>query len=81
MKELSNITYRLHIPINEDVEVEVIMLFITFPANEKIKARLDSVCKSLNITFEEWFDTAALKASEFDVLVKLETCKWFLYKM
>lgn len=27
-------------------------MYIVFPADEKFKARLDSVCKSLNITFE-----------------------------
>jgi hypothetical protein len=51
------------------MKVEVILMYIAFPADEKTKARLDSVCKSLNITLEEWFETA-LKASEFDVLVK-----------
>ena len=44
-------------------------MYIAFPADEKVKARLDGVCKSLNISLEEWFETA-LKASEFDVLVK-----------
>jgi len=44
-------------------------MYIAFPADEKVKARLDAVCKSLNISLEEWFETA-LKASEFDVLVK-----------
>ena len=44
-------------------------MYLAFPADEKIKARLDAVCKSLNISLEEWFETA-LKASEFDVLVK-----------
>lgn len=44
-------------------------MFITFPGDEKVKARLDSVCKSLGITYEEWFETA-LRESEFDVLVK-----------
>ncbi len=44
-------------------------MYITFPADEKVKTRLDSVCKSLDISLEEWFETA-LKASEFDVLVK-----------
>ncbi|KUO69878.1 MAG: hypothetical protein APF81_14770 [Desulfosporosinus sp. BRH_c37] len=44
-------------------------MFITFPVDEKTKARLDAVCKSLNISLEEWFETY-LKASEFDVLVK-----------
>ena len=44
-------------------------MYIAFPADEKVRARLDAVCKSLNISLEEWFETA-LKASEFDVLVK-----------
>jgi len=44
-------------------------MYIAFPSDEKVKARLEAVCKSLNITIEEWFETA-LKASEFDVLVK-----------
>ena len=44
-------------------------MYIAFPADEKVKARLDAVCKSLEISLEEWFKTA-LKASEFDVLVK-----------
>jgi len=43
-------------------------MYIAFPADEKVKVRLDSVCKSLNISLEEWFDTA-LKASEYDVLI------------
>ena len=46
-----------------------IVTYIAFPADEKVKARLNAVCKSLNMTLEEWFETA-LKASEFDVLVK-----------
>lgn len=44
-------------------------MFIVFPADEKVKARLEVVCKSLNISLDEWFQTA-LKAAEFDVLVK-----------
>ncbi|GAB6152938.1 hypothetical protein JCM17380_16880 [Desulfosporosinus burensis] len=44
-------------------------MYLAFPVNEKIKARIDAVCLSLNISLEEWFETA-LKASEFDVLVK-----------
>jgi hypothetical protein len=44
-------------------------MFIAFPAAEKVKARLDSVCKSLNISLEGWFEKA-LSESEFDVLVK-----------
>ena len=30
--------------------LEVIIIYITFPADEKVKARLDSVCNSLGIT-------------------------------
>lgn len=45
------------------------MLYIAFPADEKIKIRLDAVCKSLGKTHEEWFETA-LRESEFDVLVR-----------
>ncbi|WP_088226060.1 hypothetical protein [Desulfosporosinus sp. FKB] len=45
-------------------------MFIVFPADKKIKERLDAVCKSLNVSFEEWFESA-LKASEFDVLTNL----------
>jgi len=44
-------------------------MYIAFPSDEKVKYRLEAVCKSLNISLEEWFETA-LKASEFDVLVK-----------
>ena len=44
-------------------------MYIAFPTDERVKFRLDTVCKSLNISLEEWFETA-LKASEFDVLVK-----------
>lgn len=44
-------------------------MFIAFPSDEKVKARLEAVCKSLEISLEDWFETA-LKASEFDVLVK-----------
>jgi len=44
-------------------------MFIAFPADEEVKARLEAVCKSLNISLEEWFHTS-LKTSEFDVLVK-----------
>lgn len=43
-------------------------MYLAFPTDEKVKARLDAVCKSLNLSLEEWFE-AALKASEFDVLV------------
>lgn len=44
-------------------------MFIAFPVDDKIKARLDAVCKSLGITYEEWFDTA-LRESEYDVLIR-----------
>ena len=44
-------------------------MYIAFPADVKVKARLDAVCKSLNISLDQWFETA-LKASEFDALVK-----------
>ena len=42
-------------------------MYIAFPADEKAKARLDAVCKSLGITYEEWFETAFIE-SEYDVL-------------
>ena len=45
-------------------------MYIAFPADEKVKARLDAVCKSLNISLEEWFETALIE-SEHDVLTKL----------
>ena len=45
------------------------MLYIAFPADEKVKARLDAVFKSLNISLEEWFETALIE-SEHDVLTK-----------
>ena len=45
-------------------------MYIVFPADEKVKARLDAVCKSLNISLEEWFETALIE-SEHDVLTKL----------
>ena len=45
-------------------------MYIAFPADEKIKARLDAVCKSLNISLEEWFETALIE-SEHDVLTNL----------
>lgn len=35
---------------------------IAFPAIEKVKARLDAVCESLETSLEIWFATA-LKAS------------------
>ncbi len=44
-------------------------MYMVFPAVEKVKNRLEAVCKSLNITYEEWFETA-LKESEYDVLVR-----------
>lgn len=44
-------------------------MYISFPADEKVKARLDAICESLNISLGEWFETA-MRASEFDVLVK-----------
>ena len=49
------------------VNREVIILYIAFPADEKAKARLDAVCKSLNISLEEWSETALIE-SEYDVL-------------
>lgn len=45
-------------------------MYIAFPADEKVKARLDAVCKSLNISLEEWFETALME-SEYDVLTQL----------
>ena len=45
-------------------------MYIAFLADEKVKARLDAVCKSLGITYEEWFETALLE-SEHDVLTEL----------
>jgi hypothetical protein len=42
-------------------------MYIAFPAGDKVKARLDAVCKSLGITYEEWFETALIE-SEHDVL-------------
>jgi hypothetical protein len=42
-------------------------MYIAFPADKKVKARLDAVCKSLNITLQEWFEKALL-VSEFEVL-------------
>ena len=42
-------------------------MYIAFPVDEKVKARLEAVCKSLNISLEEWFETALIK-SEHDVL-------------
>ena len=45
-------------------------MYITFPADEKVKARLDAVCESLGITYEEWLRRALIE-SEYDVLTKL----------
>ena len=45
-------------------------MFIAFPADEKVKARLDAVCKSLNISLKEWFETALIE-SEHEVLTNL----------
>lgn len=44
-------------------------MFMCFPSDERTKARLDAICKSLDISVEEWFESA-LKSSEFDVMVK-----------
>ncbi|TGE38702.1 hypothetical protein E4K67_04230 [Desulfosporosinus fructosivorans] len=44
-------------------------MFMCFPSDERTKARLDAICKSLNISLEEWFESA-LKSSKFDVMVK-----------
>lgn len=44
-------------------------MFVTFPADEKVKARLDSVCKSIGITYEQWFEKALI-GSEYYVLVR-----------
>ena len=29
-------------------------MYIAFPVDEQVKARLDAVCKSLGIIYEEW---------------------------
>ena len=42
----------------------------SFPSDEKVKARLEAVCKSLNITLEKWFETALIE-SDHDVLTSL----------
>ena len=42
-------------------------MYIAFSADEKVEARLDAVCKSLNISLEEWFETALIE-SEYDIL-------------
>lgn len=44
-------------------------MYISFPADEKVKVRLDAICDSLNISLEEWFKNA-IRASEYDVLIK-----------
>ena len=45
-------------------------MFFVFTADEKFKARLDAVCQSLGITYEEWFENALME-SEIDVLTTL----------
>jgi hypothetical protein len=35
-------------------------MYIAFPADEKVKARLEAVCKSHNISLEEWFETVLI---------------------
>jgi len=45
-------------------------MYIAFPADEKVKARLEAVCRSLNISLEEWFETALIE-SENDILTEL----------
>ena len=42
-------------------------MYLAFPADEKVKARLDAVCESQGVTYEEWFETALIE-SEHDVL-------------
>ena len=42
-------------------------MHMAFPADEKVKARLESVCKSLGINLEGWFETALIE-SEHDIL-------------
>lgn len=44
-------------------------MYIASSSDEKTKVRLNAICKSFNISLEEWFETA-LKASEFDGRVK-----------
>lgn len=44
-------------------------MHIIFPADGKLKARLDAVCKSLNMTYDQWFE-AALRESEFQMSAK-----------
>ena len=45
-------------------------MYIAFPADENVKYRLDVVCKSQGITYEEWFETALIE-SEYDILTEL----------
>jgi len=45
-------------------------MYITFPADEKVKARLDAVCESLGITYEEWLRRALIE-SEYNILTEL----------
>ncbi|KJR46480.1 hypothetical protein UF75_3145 [Desulfosporosinus sp. I2] len=45
-------------------------MYIAFPADEKTKAQLDAVCESLNISLQDWFETALIE-SEHDILTKL----------
>ena len=52
------------------LELGAIIMYIAFPADEKVKARLHVVCKSLNISLEEWFETALIE-SEYNVLTNL----------
>jgi len=42
-------------------------VIIMYIADEKVKARLEAVCKSLNISLEQWFETALIE-SEHDIL-------------
>jgi len=41
-------------------------MYLTFPVDEKVKARLDASCKTLGITYDEWFETALME-SEYDI--------------
>ncbi|ODA38740.1 hypothetical protein [Desulfosporosinus sp. BG] len=41
-------------------------MYVTFPVDEKVKARFDAVCKSLEITYEETFEMALIE-SGYDV--------------
>ncbi|HZK54154.1 MAG TPA: hypothetical protein VFC84_08185 [Desulfosporosinus sp.] len=47
----------------------------SFPSGEKVKARLKAVCKLLNISLKEWFDTALIE-SEHDVLISEQKSRW-----